>query len=150
VFEFDKYEIEVINNIKEFIENEHSLININDLINKVGIRHEGSMADVRSILQYLIANDFLQFNFDIRYLSLSTFGKIYFNYISYEDNKYGDRFTIKEFLEHVQSGCITDFDGCGYYGNVNQKSNISVTCNEDEIIKMKNNKTFSHVYWFNK
>ena len=66
-----------------------------------------------------------------------------------EFSKYGDLFTIPEFLECCDSGGFIDYDGFGHLATVDKESNI-------EIIPSKRRKTISqypwasHVMWFNR
>jgi DNA-directed RNA polymerase subunit RPC12/RpoP len=62
--------------------------------------------------------------------------------------KYGDLFTIEEFIENVECGGFTNDDGKGNYAMKDKMSNICVT--PSEIIDGEIDKRFTHVVWFNK
>ena len=57
---------------------------------------------------------------------------------------YGDHFTLKDFTEMVQMGCINEYDGSGYYATDKEMSDIYV-----DLDKL-GNFNWSHVMWFNK
>jgi hypothetical protein len=79
---------------------------------------------------------------------------------------YGDHMTLKEFIKAVKEGCLTDYDGHGYYATAMHMSNILVlpshiTGKTSELdwetgkikivkVEKKINKNFSHIIWFNK
>lgn len=56
--------------------------------------------------------------------------------------------TIKEFIEGIKCGGLTDWDGDGYFANLTHKSDCAVECslpfwNPDKTL-------FTHVVWYNK
>lgn len=52
------------------------------------------------------------------------------------------RMQKSDFLEDVKRGCITEYDGFGYYGTEDKVSNID--CFENAP------KNMNYVYWYNK
>jgi hypothetical protein len=61
--------------------------------------------------------------------------------------EYGDLFTLKDFREAEDSGCITDDDGHGFYAT---KDTIfrGLDCFDKVPDEMK--EIITHVVWFNK
>ena len=64
--------------------------------------------------------------------------------------EYGDLFTIESFNEDVNSGCLIDYDGIGYYATA-KKMNRAFPASPG-MIRMgeKPPKWATHVMWFNR
>ena len=62
--------------------------------------------------------------------------------------KYGDLFTMKDWLECVECGGIIDYDGYGNYATETERSNIEVR--PSDVKKGKIDKTWTHVVWYNR
>lgn len=60
------------------------------------------------------------------------------------------KFSIEEFTSCVLCGGFTNYDGFGYYGLADSKSNIFVGFTVNEINFNKGKYGFTHVYWYNK
>jgi len=61
---------------------------------------------------------------------------------------YGDIFTIKQFLERVDDTSFIDYDG---HGNLATKTEMSdIVIYPSTIKKLKIDKKFTHVIWFNR
>lgn len=52
------------------------------------------------------------------------------------------RMQKSDFLKYVESGCITEYDGFGYYGTEDKVSNV------DCFNKAPEN--MNYIYWYNK
>jgi len=61
---------------------------------------------------------------------------------------YGDKMTLKIFIESCKDGSLIDYDGHGYYAFKNKMSNIMV--HPSDITSGKILRDFTHVVWFNK
>ena len=61
---------------------------------------------------------------------------------------YGEHVTIEKFIEWIESSCVIDWDGTGYYATENKQSNIYA--HPSEIYKGIINTNFTHVVWYNK
>jgi hypothetical protein len=61
---------------------------------------------------------------------------------------YGDLMTVKEFMECCEQGLFIDYDGCGYYSDGKEMSNIKIW----PSLYKKSGITagWSHVVWFNR
>lgn len=64
----------------------------------------------------------------------------------------GDVYTLEEFMDYVDRGCITEYDGIGYFHNGEQETAIGVFSpiwynynSVNEVIKQ-----FPYVIWYNK
>ena len=62
--------------------------------------------------------------------------------------EYGDKMTLKEFIEAVDCGMFIDYDGHGYYATENEMTDIAVL--PSMIINKNIDERWSHVVWFNK
>lgn len=151
----DPYVEQLLNHLKTYIVNSTSTINIAEVIDHIGIDdlRSGSSADIRSILNAFIHFHILKFDYDIRYLKLSTLGLIYFDCITYDDPGSiikPTKFTIQAFYNNVRKGYVIDYDGFGYYGTSTKESNVLAKCDEDLIKEVNETNVFTHVYWYNK
>jgi len=54
---------------------------------------------------------------------------------------------INEFIECVESGCITDYDGTGYYSDGEYK--YDYVCFDPSVLKEKAKK-YQYICWYNK
>ena len=64
---------------------------------------------------------------------------------------YGDKMTIAEYTEDVNTGCLMEDDGYGAYASDTQMSYIDTDFYEGGIKKtIKEYPEFTHVIWFNK
>jgi len=61
---------------------------------------------------------------------------------------YGDVMTLKDFMEGVASGCLTNDDGSGYYATPTSISDQVIR--PSDVASGKINYHFTHVVWFNK
>ena len=61
----------------------------------------------------------------------------------------GDLMTIEDFVSDVNSKCLIDYDGFGYYSDGKEVSNIIVYPSEVEKKGVVSN-SWSHVMWFNR
>lgn len=59
----------------------------------------------------------------------------------------GDVFTLEEFLELINLGCINRYDGDGYFHNGENETNISVW---DNNLTWDDVKNYPYVCWYNK
>ncbi len=80
--------------------------------------------------------------------------------------KDSDIYTIKEFIEMVETGCFIDYDGYGYYATATEISDEVIhpsdisgktdTFDEKTMkikiveVPKKLNKNYSHVVWYNR
>lgn len=68
-----------------------------------------------------------------------------------EETKVGDVFTLKEFMEVVERGCINDYDGFGYFHDGDKETDINVfgdiwyKFEVDDVLKR-----YPYVIWYNK
>jgi hypothetical protein len=64
--------------------------------------------------------------------------------------KYGDVFTIEDFIEAVESGGFIPYDGFGYYWdeNKNEETEEYTSFNVDKL--KEKSKTYKYVVWYNK
>jgi hypothetical protein len=60
---------------------------------------------------------------------------------------YGSHMTVEQFVEHVKTGWLTNYDGFGYYASATQESNIQVVPSD---VAFGLDKRFTHVVWYNK
>lgn len=63
-------------------------------------------------------------------------------------SKFGDLFTMEEWLECVADGGFIDYDGYGNYATLNETSNIEVK--PSDVKKGTIDKTWTHIMWYNK
>ena len=65
--------------------------------------------------------------------------------------KIGDVFTLEEFMEVAERGCINDYDGIGYFHDGEKETNIDVfgdiwdKFEVDDILEK-----YPYVIWYNK
>lgn len=62
---------------------------------------------------------------------------------------YGDMYSIEEFQKLVDSGCITDDDGAGYYCT-NMVYDLDTYALPSMLAKGCINPDYTHIIWFNK
>jgi hypothetical protein len=67
-----------------------------------------------------------------------------------EHPDYGDLFTMEEFIDDCDSGCMTDYDGTGRLATAQQVSNVYVSPSDFEYEGVKAPEWATHVMWFNK
>lgn len=60
----------------------------------------------------------------------------------------GDIFTLEKFIELVNDGGFTDFDGYGYYATEDAKSDVYIY--PSDIREKIYRSDFTHIIWFNK
>ena len=79
---------------------------------------------------------------------------------------YGDHMTLKKFIEYCKDGCFIDYDGHGKYATKTKISNKTIVPSDitgrGEIFyfktgnfkrvkkRIKIDKTFTHIVWFNR
>lgn len=63
--------------------------------------------------------------------------------------KYGDLFTLEEFINLCKTGAFIDYDGAGYYATKSRMSRSSHAI-PSEICDGKIDNSWSHVMWFNR
>lgn len=59
------------------------------------------------------------------------------------ENPYASVFTIEEFVDHVRAGGITNYDGCGFYHDGINETNVRVNAD------MVNRNIYPYVCWYN-
>jgi hypothetical protein len=64
-----------------------------------------------------------------------------------KETEYGDVFTIEEFAHDVKLGCITPYDGVGYFHDGENKTN---RCVWDDSVTAEEVKNYPYVCWYNK
>ena len=63
--------------------------------------------------------------------------------------KFGEVYTIEDFIEDVERGCIIPYDGTGYYWDeVKNEETDSVSFNINELRKASS--TYKYVIWHNR
>jgi hypothetical protein len=60
-----------------------------------------------------------------------------------------DKFTLFDFLEMCRDGYFLDCDGHGYYGT-EEKEDKSKIVKPSNLLAHIIDKSFTHVYWYNK
>ena len=64
---------------------------------------------------------------------------------------YGDLFTIREWEESCESGCLIDYDGSGHFATETECSNIRVYPSYYGTSKYEEaKKDFTHIVWYNR
>ena len=66
-----------------------------------------------------------------------------------DDNTVGDLMTMEEFIDAVESRCLIDYDGFGYYATPDLETNIMVKPSDLKRREMFT-ETYSHVVWYNR
>lgn len=61
---------------------------------------------------------------------------------------YGDKMTIREFVECCKEGLFIDYDGVGYYATDDQESDIFILPSHVSMGMVRTD--FTHVIWFNR
>lgn len=64
------------------------------------------------------------------------------------ENPYASVFTIEEFIDHVRAGGITNYDGCGYYHDGVNETNVHVNADLGSSLVAHRN-TYPYVCWYN-
>ena len=62
---------------------------------------------------------------------------------------YGQCFSIKHFIEDVETGGLIDYDGCGYWVNVEGNELGPISCNV-EWLRNNKPKDAKFIMWYNK
>ena len=66
-----------------------------------------------------------------------------------EQCKYGDLFSVEEFVDNVRCGGFIDYDGFGNLATAEQESRIEIR--PSNVLKMlAQNPWATHVMWFNR
>lgn len=63
---------------------------------------------------------------------------------------YGDKMTLKSWLEAVKEGAFIDYDGHGYLATAKQMSDIKVIPSQFRNKTVKTPEWATHVMWFNR
>lgn len=63
---------------------------------------------------------------------------------------YGDLYTIDEFCNLIEKGCINSLDGYGYYSIDGDNEIELVSFNISDIRKRSIKKGYRYVWWYNK
>lgn len=61
--------------------------------------------------------------------------------------EYGHVFTLDEFFDKIESGCISPYDGYGYFHDGQNETNI---CVWDDSISLDDIEDMPYVIWYNK
>lgn len=69
---------------------------------------------------------------------------------SITENETGTLIEIEEFREDMCMGCISDYDGIGYYATLTEKSRLPFKFFDLEEDKIIEKYKFTHILWYNK
>lgn len=62
--------------------------------------------------------------------------------------KYGAVYTIEDFIDSVECGCFTSYDGNGYYWDEVENKENTVSLNVNELRRAS--KKYHYVIWYNR
>jgi len=62
----------------------------------------------------------------------------------------GDLFTLKEFIEDCESGCLIDYDGFGQYANKDGEVVIAGCVYPSDVDEGLIDREQTHVLWYNR
>ena len=66
------------------------------------------------------------------------------------ENEYGTLIKIEDFREDMCAGCLSDYDGVGYYATATERSRLPFKFFDlDDEKKLKKYK-FTHILWYNR
>lgn len=63
---------------------------------------------------------------------------------------YGVHMSLKEFIDGVESSCLTDYDGHGYLATSTEMSDVVVPFRVHRLKQLRQEGAYTHVVWFNK
>lgn len=61
---------------------------------------------------------------------------------------YGDIFTMQEFIEDCENGCLIDYDGIGFYSFEDMITDHQIR--PSDVMEGKHDTRYTHVVWFNR
>ena len=66
------------------------------------------------------------------------------------ENEYGTLIKIEDFREDMCVGCLSDYDGIGYYATLTEKSRLPFKFFDLDDYEITKKYKFTHVLWYNK
>lgn len=70
------------------------------------------------------------------------------DYVMSQIPEYGDKMTLKDFIENVEGGGFIDYDGSGNYATADKESDIGIYSSDVKANMIRDD--FEYVIWYNR